>query len=117
VLWGPKDDTWAGGSLSVAGIGYEIVNDIIYVLAHDGSTLTTSGSGVFLQGSSNHNIVIDADGAGNVNWWVNGIKQQSISGGPTISAANYGLCTEAINPTPATETFMAIQRITRWSEI
>jgi len=110
---GPQASTWAGGSLAVKGIGFEIVANSLFAVCHDGTTKTTAGSGVAITTSTQNIIVIASDGAGGVRWWVNGAEQTALSGGPTGDSASsqYGFCTEAVNPTPATATFISIQHI------
>jgi len=110
---GPQASTWAGGSLAVKGIGFEIVANSLVAVCHDGTTKTTAGSGVAMTTSTQNIIVIASDGAGGVRWWVNGAEQTALSGGPTGDSAGsqYGFCTEAVNPTPATAIFISIQHI------
>jgi len=110
---GPQASTWAGGSLAVKGIGFEIVANSLFAVCHDGTTKTTAGSGVAMTTSTQNIIVIASDGAGGARWWVNGAEQTALSGGPTGDSAGsqYGFCTEAVNPTPATATFISIQHI------
>jgi len=116
---GPQASTWAGGSLAVKGIGFEIVANSLFAVCHDGTTKTTAGSGVAMTTSTQNIIVIASDGAGGVRWWVNGAEQTALSGGPTGDSAfsQYGFCTEAVNPTPATATFIAIQHINIKSDL
>lgn len=108
--WGPQAATWAGGSLAVKGVGFEIVANTLYAVCHNGTTKTTSGSGVALTLQTTYSVLIESDGSGGVRWWVNGTERTALIGGPTgnSSIANYGFCTEAINPTPASSTFVHI---------
>jgi hypothetical protein len=108
--WGPQASTWAGGALAVRGIGFEIVNNQVFATCHNGTTKTTSLTGVTLTNQIFVSLHIESDGAGGVRWWVDGAEQTALTGGPTGNSAisQYGFCTEAINPTPAAATFVNI---------
>jgi len=108
--WGPVSSTWAGGTLAVKGIGFEIVNNSVFATCHNGTTKTTSATGVALSLQIFYAIHIESDGVGGVRWWVDNTEQTALTGGPTGNSgtSQYGFCTEAINPDPATGTFVNI---------
>ena len=108
--WGPQSSTWAGGALAVRGIGFEIVNNSVFATCHNGTTKTTSASGVALTTQIFVALHIESDGAGGVRWWVDNVEQTAITGGPTGNSGvnQFGFCTEAVNPDPAAGTFVNI---------
>jgi hypothetical protein len=110
--WGPQASTWAGGALAVRGIGFEIVNNSVFATCHDGTTKTTAVTGVAMSNLIFYGLHIESDGAGGVRWWVDGVEQAALTGGPTGNSAGssqFGFCTEAVNPDPAASTFVHIQ--------
>jgi hypothetical protein len=111
--WGPQASNWAGGALAVRGIGFEIVNNSLVATCHNGTSKTTASSGVTLSNLILYNLLIESDGAGGVRWYVDGAEQTALTGGPTgnSGSSQYGFCTEAVNPTPAAGTFVAIQNL------
>jgi hypothetical protein len=117
--YGPVASSWAGGDLAVKGIGFEIVANSIFAVCHNGTTKTTSASGVALTNQHLYNIVSESDGTGNVRWWVNGAEQTALINGPSgVSASSaYGFVTEAVNPTPASATFIIVQGLQLISEL
>jgi hypothetical protein len=117
--YGPVASSWAGGDLAVKGIGFEIVANSIFAVCHNGTTKTTSASGVALTNQHLYNIVSESDGTGNVRWWVNGAEQTALTNGPSgVSASSaYGFVTEAVNPTPASATFIVVQGLQLISEL
>jgi hypothetical protein len=117
--YGPVASSWAGGDLAVKGIGFEIVTNSIFAVCHNGTTKTTSASGVALTNQHLYNIVSESDGTGNVRWWVNGAEQTALTSGPSgVSASSaYGFVTEAVNPTPASATFIVVQGLQLISEL
>jgi hypothetical protein len=118
-LLGPNSGTYAGGTLAVKGIGFIITNKVIFAVAHNGTTLTTAGSGVTLADNTNYVAHIESDGAGGVRWWINGVEQTAITGGPTGNSASseYGFVTSALNATPATNQFVFIHALRIISEL
>jgi hypothetical protein len=109
--WGPQASTWTGGALAVRGIGFEVVNNVVFATCHDGTTKTTAATGVTLSFIKFISLHIESDGSGGVRWWVDGVEQTALTGGPTGSsnANEFGFCTEAVNPTPAVSTFVNVQ--------
>jgi hypothetical protein len=108
--WGPQASTWAGGALAVRGIGFEIVNNSVFATCHNGTTQTTAATGVAMSNQIFYGLHIESDGAGGVRWWVDGVEQTALTGGPTGNSGNsqYGFCAEAVNPDPAASTFVNI---------
>ena len=111
--WGPQASNWAGGALAVRGIGFEIVNNSLVATCHNGTSKTTASIGVTLSNIILYNLLIESDGAGGVRWYVDGAEQTALTGGPTgnSGSSQYGFCTEAVNPTPAAGTFVAIYNL------
>jgi hypothetical protein len=108
--WGPQASNWAGGALAVRGIGFEIVNNSVFATCHNGTTKTTAATGVALSNQIFISLHIESDGAGGVRWWVDGVEQTALTGGPTGNSgtSQHGFCTEAVNPDPAAGTFVNI---------
>jgi hypothetical protein len=116
--WGPQASTWAGGSLAVRGIGFEVVANQLFAVCHNGSAKTTSAGSVTLD-TNLKQVAIESDGAGGVRWWADGVEQPAMTGGPTgnSGSSQYGFCTEAINPTPAAATFCIVSNLLMASKI
>jgi hypothetical protein len=118
--WGPASTSWTGGSLSVRGIGFEIINNSVYAVCHNGSSKTTSFTSVALSLQITTQLAIESDGIGGVRWWVNNVEQSAIfSGGPTGTSGiyQYGFCTQAINPASAASTFVFVSNLLLASKI
>jgi hypothetical protein len=73
--------------LDKKGMGIKIINNSLYALTHDGTTLTTSAPLATPGASTKNQIVMDSDGAGNVTFYLNGAVLAVQTGGPTTSGA------------------------------
>ena len=73
--------------LDKKGMGIKIINNSLYALTHDGTTLTTSASLATLVSSTKNQIVMDSDGAGNVTFYLNGAVLVVQAGGPTSAGS------------------------------
>jgi hypothetical protein len=118
---GPSSSAWTGGSLAVKGIGFEIIAGTVYAVCHDGTTKTTSTSGVAITAAQISSLVIESDGLGGVRWWVNGAEQTALTGGPTGNSSTglINFCVEAQNATPVGtgNNFVSIQALKITSEL
>jgi len=116
--WGPLASTWVGQDLAVKGIGFEITNGAIKAVCNNGSIKTTASVGFVLTNLFTTNIVIDSDGLGNVRWWVNGIEQVPLTGGPTTnsSVSQFGICAYIQSSNPAGTVQLTTERITLYSK-
>jgi hypothetical protein len=112
IYYGPVASTWAGGSLAVKGLGFELVGNSLSATVHNGTTNTTS-SAVTTTNYQAYNVLMESDGAGGVRWWVNGVEQTALTGGPTGMSGqdSYGIVTEVINTTPTSDTVMFIESL------
>jgi hypothetical protein len=80
----------SGGTLSTRGIGIDIAaaNTYAKILAHNGTTLTTTDSTFLVSDYANissRNITMVSYGNGTVELFVNGVSFGTSSGGPTTS--------------------------------
>jgi len=119
IYYGPVANTWAGGSLAVKGLGFELVGNSLSATVHNGTTKTTS-SAVTTANFDAVNVLMESDGAGGVRWWVNGVEQTALTGGPTGNGDedSHGIVTEAINPTPyVADTVVWIEALQLISEL
>lgn len=76
------------GALSVRGIGYETLNDALYGLCHDGSSLDTINLSTSMGTAVTHRITMTSDGAGNGEWFVNGSSVGTSTGCATTTGGN-----------------------------
>jgi len=114
--WGPTGAS-SGNPLTIRGMGFEIQDGSIFATCHNGTIKTTSAIGIAIN-TSMHNIVMDSDGLGNVRWWLDGVEQIAITGGPmgNSSINAYSIGTSVKAPNPGGSITMNIQRITLYSK-
>jgi hypothetical protein len=80
----------SGGTLSTRGIGIDIApaNTYVKILAHNGTTLTTTDSTMLVTAYANlstRNITVVSYGNGTVEFFMNGVSYGTSSGGPTTA--------------------------------
>jgi hypothetical protein len=83
----------SGGTLSTRGIGVDIAaaNTYAKILAHNGTTLTTTDSTFLISDYANlstRNITMVSYGDGTVELFVNGVSYGTSSGGPTTAGGS-----------------------------
>lgn len=93
------------------GIGFKIINNVLWVQVANGSTLTTTSTGQAISNNVEYDLALDCDGAGNWNCYVNGSSVSTGTGAPTgNSTANHNaLCLSVTNGTTAANREIYIQ--------
>lgn len=89
IHFGHRYDNTTVGDLSVRGIGIKVVNNALYVVAHNGTSLVTSDPLGFLNTTSPstaYEIELYSDGNGNLNAWLNGALIHTGTGAPTTNS-------------------------------
>jgi len=95
--------TTALGRISSQGIGLEIVFNRIWIIAHDGTTLTAFDTGVDMNNGS-YRWTLHSDGAGTVRLYRGYTLIGSTSGGPTTISNNGDNCLTVEGTNGATAT-------------
>jgi len=86
------------GDLSAKGIGIRMGGTgNVYLMVHDGTTLTTVDSGIAVSSSMQNIFKIVSDGAGNVTFYSNGSSVATTTAGPTTQGGGNGVIFEAQN--------------------
>ena len=101
-----KQQSEAVGDLAQRGIGIAVDNLALKGIAHDGTSLDTTSLGT-LAAKQTYQILIVSDGAGNVEWFLDGVASGSTAAGPDAAgtAGDSGLQIEIQNQgDSATET-------------
>lgn len=75
------------GALALKGIGVQVDNLALKGLAHNGTTLATVNLNTTLVDNQVYHLVIKSDGAGRIEWFVDGLSKGSSTGGPTGDSA------------------------------
>jgi len=90
IAWGRA---WPLGNtrLNTAGISVEILNSRIWLVTHNGTTVTATDSGVNYTANA-IDFVLDSDGVGNVDLYANDVVIASNAGGPTASSTSAAFC-------------------------
>jgi hypothetical protein len=65
------------------GIGFKIVDGLISVQVANGTTLTTTSTATTISGTTEHDLILDCDGAGNWAAYINGSSVATGTGAPT----------------------------------
>ena len=102
------------GALAQKGIGWQKVGGLapnFFLLAHDGTTLTSVDTGVSLDslgitGSVNFDWSLYSDGSGNVTMFINDVQVATTSAGPTGFSSASSLWQEEIDQTASAATRM-----------
>ncbi len=71
------------GALANKGLGIQIENLALKGLAHNGSSLATVDFSLAMTTPIVYQVKIVSDGAGNVEWFVDGVSKGSTAGGPS----------------------------------
>lgn len=87
--WGKLPATGVG-ALPGRGIGVQIDNAALKGIVHDGTSGATIDLSTSVVDETATNILITSDGAGNIEWFVNGVSKGTSDGGPTGNSANEG---------------------------
>lgn len=75
------------GALALKGIGFQVENLALKGLAHNGTTLATVDLATTLTANQAEHLVVKSDGAGRIEWFLNGVSKGSSAGGPTGDSA------------------------------
>jgi hypothetical protein len=86
VIWGRSLASL--GNLNAAGISLEVRNSRIWLLSHNGTTLTETDSGQNFANNEIFDFLIDSDGAGGVTLFRNGTSIATNTGGPTAASTS-----------------------------
>lgn len=70
-------------ALAKKGIGVQIEDQALKGLAHDGSSLTTVDFSLTMTLGIVYQVKVVSDGAGNIEWFVDGVSKGTTSDGPT----------------------------------
>jgi hypothetical protein len=86
------------GNLSGMGIGIRMNNGVIVGQVHNGTTLTTSSTLKTATMGTNQStwVVIQSDGAGNVQFWIDNALAATLTGGPTTPSVS-AVAVESLN--------------------
>lgn len=99
--------------LNRRGIGFEIRNQRLWLLAHNGTSLAAvdSGSDAYVQ-AVGYEVAVESDGSGNVTLFLNGNSVATTSAGPTgtSSTAFDALAVELTNGTDGTVQLVYLNR-------
>lgn len=90
LQWGRSGDVNTDADLDAAGIGVRIDNLALKGLAHNGTSLTVVDLSTTLTLNQIYQMEIVSDGAGNVEWFLDGVSKGTSALGPSAlgSAAN-----------------------------
>jgi lysophospholipase L1-like esterase len=84
-----KDSSEGVGALASAGIGFELRHQTLWLVGHNGTTSTEYNTGEIITSSSNIvDIIVESDGAGNLEIFKAGVSVGTTTGGPTANTAN-----------------------------
>lgn len=84
-----KDSSEGVGALASAGIGFELRHQTLWLVGHNGTTSTEYNTGEIITSSSNIvDIIVESDGAGNLEIFRAGVSVGTTTGGPTVNTAN-----------------------------
>jgi len=84
-----KDSSEGVGALASAGIGFELRHQTLWLVGHNGTTATEYNTGEIITSSSNIvDIIVESDGAGNLEIFNAGVSVGTTTGGPTGNTAN-----------------------------
>jgi hypothetical protein len=84
-----KDSSEGVGALASAGIGFELRHQTLWLVGHNGTTSTEYNTGEIITSSSNIvDIIVESDGAGNLEIFKAGVSVGTTTGGPTGNTAN-----------------------------
>ena len=87
IFWGgPFNSVWTGGPTGKS-IGLKLDGNALKLVAHDGSSATTGSSILTMTANITYEILIVADGSGNLEAFRNGTSLGTITGAPTGSTA------------------------------
>lgn len=109
LQWGRLSNATDLADLDARGYGVKITDLALAGLAHNGTTLTTTATLATLVANRAYMLVIVSDGAGNIEWFLDGVSIGTSAGGPAaVSDDNYNavqLTTE--NGATATQRLLA----------
>jgi hypothetical protein len=83
-----KAGTPTFGALAVSGFGFEVRNLTIWIVRHDGTTLSETSTGVTLTTNVTCDIGIESDGAGNLSVLINGAAYGPYAGAPSVNTSD-----------------------------
>jgi hypothetical protein len=87
IFWGgPFNSVWTGGPTGKS-IGLKLDGNALKLVAHNGSSATTGSSILTMTANITYEILIVADGSGNLEAFRNGTSLGTITGAPTGSTA------------------------------
>ena len=98
------------GNLARKGIGIRLDNLAVKGQAHNGTDLATVDLSTTLTGSNTYRLSITSDGAGNIEWFVDGVSKGSSTGGPSAlgTAGESVIQIEADNGGDAAQQYLQI---------
>ena len=99
------DNASTSGNLSGRGVGLRMNNGAIVAQVHDGTTLNTSSTLKTVTLGTNQTtwVVIQSDGAGNVQFWIDNSLAVTLTGGPTAAATSV-VAVESLNNADSSST-------------
>jgi hypothetical protein len=78
-LW-PVATGYTNGRLTTKGLGFLLENNLIYGCTHDGTTHRMTTGITCGTGNKNHSLRAESNGAGSVDFYVNGVLLQTLAG-------------------------------------
>jgi hypothetical protein len=84
--------------LTTCGFGFKVVNSRVFVVAHDGSSLVETDTGVNVAATNINTLRLRSRGANSVEWYINGVTGATTHGpGSVLLSARHALSVWAEN--------------------
>ena len=99
------------GDLSGRGVGICIANTSIVGQVHNGTTRNDSSSIGTASAANTIFVVIQSDGSGNVDFYINDSLATTLTGGPTSVTSQFGIAVEALNGSDSSNVGMQISPV------
>jgi len=74
--------------LVTSGFGFKVVNSSVFVVAHDGSTLVETNTGVNVSSTDINTLRLRSRGANSVEWYINGVTGATTHGPKNVLLDN-----------------------------
>ena len=74
--------------LITSGFGFKVVNSSVFVVAHDGSTLVETDTGVNVTATDINTLRLRSRGANSVEWYINGVTGATTHGPKNVLLDN-----------------------------
>ena len=105
------ENSTTSGDLSGRGVGICIANTSIVGQVHNGTTRNDSSSIGTASAANTIFVVIQSDGSGNVDFYINDSLATTLTGGPTSGTTQFGIAVEALNGSDSSNVGMQISPV------